>query len=222
MPSTDYIPRNDEAFRSYAETFASTLVANYALYMVTPTQAALVQSLVDDFVAKLAITSAEATRTKGTIAAKDDARSMAESLIRQYAIDIKNNEGVTDENKINLGVRPINPSREPVDCPQSSPLVSVLYNIPGVQTLRYADTNTPDSASKPFGATEIQIWLGITEDGEATLEESEFYGKFTRNPIDIAFDESQDGKNATYRARWASLRGDVGPWSVPVSFRIAA
>jgi hypothetical protein len=30
------------------------------------------------------------------------------------------------------------------------------------------------------------------------------------------------GKVATYYARWASQRGETGPWSVPVSFRFAA
>ena len=62
----------------------------------------------------------------------------------------------------------------------------------------------------------------LYKDSVATLAQSQFYGKFTRNPIEVAFDETKDGKNATYRARWASQRGEVGPWSVPVTFRIAA
>ena len=122
-----------------------------------------------------------------------------------------------------MGVRPVNPDREPIDCPSTPPLINVLGNLPGTQTIRYADSSTPDSAAKPFGASELQLFLGVTE-GEtpATIAQSQFYGKFTRNPVQVDFDETQDGKLATYYARWASARGETGPWSVPVSFRIAA
>jgi hypothetical protein len=49
-----------------------------------------------------------------------------------------------------------------------------------------------------------------------------FYGAFTKNPVAVGFAGTDDGKMATYFARWASPRGDVGPWSLPVSMRIAA
>jgi hypothetical protein len=222
MPSTDYIPRNDEAFRTYAENFASTISASPSLYMLTSAQAASIQGVVDDFVAKLAISSHANTRTKNTIADKDDARSVAETMIRQYAIDIKNNEGITDGDKLAIGVRPINPDREPIDPPTTQPLVNVLGNLPGVQTLRYVDANTPTSPSKPFGVTELQLFRGVGTEENMPLSQCQFLGKFTRNPIDVSFDEADDGKIATYYARWATAKGETGPWSVPVSFRIAA
>ena len=222
MPSTDYIPRNDDAFRTYAENFADIISANPALYMLTAAQAASIQGVVDIFVAKLAISSNENTRNKNTIADKDDARSVAETMIRQYAMDIKTNDGVTDGDKLAIGVRPINPDREPIDPPTTQPLLNVLGNLPGVQNLRYADSNTPDSRSKPFGVSELQLFWGVGTEDALPLAQCQFYGKFTRNPIDVMFDEGDDGKVATYYARWATQRGDVGPWSVPVSFRIAA
>jgi hypothetical protein len=221
MPSNDYIPRNDDAFRTYAQTFAQNLTDRPALYMVTPAQAAAVQGVVDNFVGKLLISSNEATRTKQTIADKDDARSIAESMIRQYAIDIKNNEGITDGDKLAIGVRPINPDREPIDCPTTPPLINVLGNLPGQQTVRYVDAETGDKA-RPFGASELQLFRGVGTEEIMPLAQCQFYGKFTRNPIEVAFDEADDGKIATYYARWASVRGDVSPFSVPVSFRIAA
>src|SRR5687767_5786393 len=44
-----------------------------------------------------------------------------ESLCRQYAMFIKDNAGITDGDKVNIGVRPENPNREPIECPQTSP-----------------------------------------------------------------------------------------------------
>lgn len=220
---SDYIPQTDDGFRTWGTNFATNISANPAQFMLTPAQAASIQSVVDDYVAKLEIADNELTRTKTTIADKDDAKSIAVNLCREYAIDIKNNEGIPDGDKLAVGVRPINPNREPIDPPATAPIVNVLGNVANTQTLRYADFLTPDSPAKPFGATSIQMFLGITE-GEtpATLAESKFLGAFTRNPITVDFTEDQDGKLATYYARWANAKGEVGPWSSPVSYRIAA
>lgn len=219
---SDYIPSSDSGFREWAETFAQKLTADPALYMMTPAEAVSVDNAVDDFVAAYMIAIAPETRTKGTVASKDDARSIAESLCRQYAILIKDNAGITDEDKIDAGVRPVNPNREPIDCPTTPPLINVLGNLPGTQTIRYADTTTPDSGAKPFGASELQLFRGVGDVESMPLSQCQFYGKFTRNPIDVDFTEEQDGLIATYYARWASVRGDVGPFSIPISFRIAA
>ncbi len=50
----------------------------------------------------------------------------------------------------------------------------------------------------------------------------EFVSKFTKNPIGVEFSETDDGKMATYNARWASVPGEIGPWSLPAMMRIAA
>jgi hypothetical protein len=76
---------------------------------------------------------------------------------------VKDNTGINDADKVNIGVRPINPDREPIECPQTSPLISILGNTPGSQTLRYADTTTPDSRAKPFGASEPQLLVAVAD-----------------------------------------------------------
>jgi hypothetical protein len=49
-----------------------------------------------------------------------------------------------------------------------------------------------------------------------------FYGAVTRNPVPVAFNPADNGKQATYFARWADRKGQVGPWSLPVTMAIAA
>ena len=97
---SDYIPAEDESFRTYAEHFVAVLLVRYAQYGFTLPQAQFLDGLVQDFVEKLAIAKAEDTRTKPTIAAKTDSRATCETLLRQYAMQIKENEGIPDADKI--------------------------------------------------------------------------------------------------------------------------
>lgn len=222
MASDEYMPAEDAQFRTFVESFSAGISSNPGSYMLSAAQAASIASVVANFVAALAVSSAEATRTKATIAQKDDARAICETLCRQYAMLIKDNGGIADADKIAIGVRPVNPDRSPIECPQTAPLLNILGNTPGVQMLRYADMATPDSRAKPFGASELQLFVVKGTVENAPLADARFYGKFTRNPIEVLFDEADDGKIATYYGRWASVRGEVGPWSLPVSMRIAA
>ncbi len=221
MPS-DYIPSDDHNFLAWAQAFSGGISADPLRYMLTSGIATAIAATVTTFQDALAVTDSKATRTEPAVAAKDIARFGCESLCRQYAIIIKDNAGIAPEDKIAIGVRPPNSHREPIDAPNTSPLINVLGNGPGQQTLRYADATTPDSRAKPFGYANLQLFLGVGTEESMPLSQCQFYGAFTRNPIDVDFDETQDGQVATYYARWANQKGEVGPWSVPISFRIAA
>ena len=221
MRSDDYIPAEDAEFRTWLESFANGIASKPHVYMLSQAQADSITEVAEDFFQKYATASNVETRTKASIIAKSNSRHVAESLCRMYAMQIKENVGISDEDKVNIGVRPINPSREPIECPQSWPVINVLGNTPGTQTLKYIDSVTEEKA-KPFGATELQLFVAITANPDAPLSEARFYGKFTRNPIAVSFDEGDDGKCATYYARWVSARGEHGPWSLPATMRIAA
>lgn len=217
-----YIPAQDGLALTYMQNFATVLSNDPAKYFYSVADALNLMNLVDDFAAKYAIASSPETRTPVNVIAKDASRNVAEQLCRQFAMLIKVNAGISDEDKVAIGVRPVNTSREPINAPASSPLLNVIGATPGSHTVRYSDTSTPDSAAKPFGAAQIQIFVAIADEPVTLESVSRFYGAFTKNPIGVAFDEEDDGKVATYFARWASRRGDVGPWSLPVAMRIAA
>ena len=118
---------------------------------------------------------------------------------------------------------PINNERTPVPAPGSSPLLNVIGNTPGVQTVRFADSTTPDSPAKPVGAAQLQLFVAVGDAPATDPDGRRLPGRLhpQRHPR-RASTPTQDGKVATYFARWCGIRGDVGPWSLPVSMRIAA
>jgi len=219
----DYIPSKDADFLVWANNFANNIGLNPGLYMLTSGQSASISAAVALFGVKFAIANNELTRTRQAVADKDDVRAACEPLLRQYAMLIKDNAGISDGDKINVGVRPVNISREPIDCPQSVPLLNVVAATPGSQTLTFADSMDPEKKAKPFGASELQLYRAITVGPDpAPFSEAEFIGKFTKTPIAVEFAQEDDGKLATFYARWASVRGETSPLSNPVAMRIAA
>lgn len=48
---------------------------------------------------------------------KDDARTSAERICRQYASLIKPNAGISDPDKLAIGVPPVNTDRNPINIP---------------------------------------------------------------------------------------------------------
>ena len=220
--ANSYIPRADARAVLWMEAFARGISANSSLYMLTPGQAQSIQEAVDNFVAACLVAKNESTRTKCTCIAKDNARSIAETMCREYATLIKNNLGVSDDDKVAIGVRPQNRARHRNHCPQSSPLISVLACTAGRQVLRYRDTFTPTSPGKPFGAAFLEMRVAVADAPISDVAHARPAGLFTRNPITVEFTEADDRKKATYFGRWVSRRGDTGPWSSPVSMSIAA
>ncbi|MCI0365028.1 MAG: hypothetical protein L0219_14215 [Phycisphaerales bacterium] len=220
--ATSYIPAQDAQALIWMQTFSQGITANPGLYMLTAADAAAISAAVAAFDVALDVASDPTTRTPVSVATKDDARTAAEQICRQFVNLIKYNAGISDPDKIAIGVRPVNPNRDPIPAPSTSPLVNVVLATPGAMTLRYADSTTPDSPAKPFGATELQLFVAVGTTPAVDPVAAKFYGKFTKNPVGVGFSSPDDGKIATYFARWASRKGDTGPWSLPVSMRIAA
>ena len=160
------------------------------------------------------------TRTRGSIADKNAAFNAAETLCGRFAMEIKYNNVISDGLKLNVGVTPPNPQRTPRPAPSTQPVISVVGATEGSQTLTFRDSVT--GRNKPPGVTNIQVYRVIAPEAVQDRAGAELYSAFSRNPIGVEFSEADDGKVATYFARWADAKGQVGPWSLPTSMRIAA
>ena len=219
---SDWIPVSDAEALAFMQNFASQISAAPATWGLVAADATAIDNAVDPFASSYAVAVSPSTRTPVTINTKDQSRASAEAVVRSYAAQIRVNNGVSDSNKIAIGIRPVNHTRTPVPPPATSPLMNIVVNTPGVQTLRYADSATPDSAAKPPGAIALQLFCAVGAAPVTDPAAAGFRGAYTKNPVSVPFDAADDGKVATYFARWATRTGEVGPWSLPVSMRIAA
>jgi hypothetical protein len=175
-------------------------------------------------------TSNNATRTHGTIATKDDARSSLQKLIIQYAGLIRANDGIVDEDKINVGVPPRNIARNKRRCPTTAPLLNYQGSLPGIDQLVFHDSNTPTSKMKPYGAERLELWRaysimsGPNAEPMPKIEDAKLVGSYKKSKMLIETDLEQEARGArpTYWGRWVGFHGDVGPWSLALNTTIAA
>ena len=152
-----FIPYRDAEALQWMQAFSAGISASPATFQLTAADAAAIDSAVDQFAAALSLATTPPTRTPSNISLKDQTRNSAEQICRQYAIGIKYSAGISDQSKIDIGVRPVNTDHDPIPVPPTSPLLSIIGCTPGSQTLRYSDSTTPDSRGKPFGATELRV-----------------------------------------------------------------
>ena len=220
--TNDFMPRKDADLLIWLQSFSSGISSSPATYELTASDAATIATAVQEYADALALAEAPLTRTPGNIAAKDTKRDLAKAICREYAIQIKYNNAISNQSKLDIGVRPVNTSREPIYCPVTSPLINVKGATPGAHTLTFADSMDPNKRAKPFGAAGLQLFAYIGDEPTLNEDDASFIGMYTKNPIAVAFDPTDDGKCATYFARWVGKRGDVSNWSLPVGMRIAA
>jgi hypothetical protein len=229
MSTNQSIPTNTaSATLAWMLTFSAGITAAPATYGFTAPDAVALDALVTTFDA--AWTAAGVTNrlanddtqyTKPLRAAMYSARNAALGMCRQMAVLIQANDGILDMDKLAIGVQPRNFSRTPILVPATAPIIAVQFATPGVHTIAFADTITPASKRKPFGAMQLQLWAAA---GVATLPTPagmSYFGAFTKNPVLASWDPAETGKIASYAARWIGRRGDVGPFGAVAAMTIA-
>ena len=204
--------------------FANGLLANYGLYQVTLPDANACVTAVTNFTTAYTVWNNPATRTAGALEAKEATKSSALGICRVFYRQVQLNNGVSNEDKLLIGVTPLNNTRTRRNCPQTSVALSIAASTPGAQTVNFRDSTDLTRRGLPMGATMCQVFVQVGEENAETFDitKARFVGNFTTNPMPVVFDESERGKQATYFARWGGKRNEFGNWSLPVSMTIAA
>jgi len=219
---TDYLPSRDAQLDDWISNFKTLIAAtptNYGLVAADGT--AITNAFNSWHTAFLAATN-PTTRTKGTVSTKNTQKAAVLAVVRGYANTIRVNKAVTNELKIGLGLHVADTQPTPVPAPVTYPLLSISGMGQGLQDLRAADQATPTKRAKPAGAVGLLLFRSVAETPTSEPTDAAFLayvsqGKFTSN-----FSPADNGKTATYFARWTNSKGEVGPWGPPASMPIAA
>jgi hypothetical protein len=220
--SSDFIPSRDADLDFWLNNFQTLVAANPTNYgLVAGDATSLTNSYNDWHSAYLAATNAT-TRNHITIAAKDAQKIITVDVFRTYSNTIRANTGVSDTLKLGLGLNVHDTIPTPIPPPSTYPVLGITGAGPLMQDLRAADQLTPTRRAKPHGSTGMLVFRALGTEAITDPTQAPFLGFVTRAEFVSNFDAADDGKIATYFARWTNGKGEMGPWSSPVSMRVAA
>jgi hypothetical protein len=225
-------PRDQAKWVEKLQRFAECIASDPGRYNLREDESAEISRAVEAFAKAQAITACERTKTKCTVDDKNKKRRIAEAIHSKYYNLIKNDPGVSDGDKVSIGVRLVNLERTEIHVPNRPPCLTVTGAIQGQHTLKFVDEGTLPllkdadaplgGSGKPHGAVFLQIYAAVGEGKKQKREDAREVGLFTRNPIRIEYQEANNGKQACYWGRWISRKGETGPWSLMTSMAIAA
>jgi hypothetical protein len=217
-----YIPPQDAGLDTWATNFATLITASPATYGLTPTDAAAIQSARDTYHAAYLLGGLTApphpvpvnpsTRTPITVAAKDAAKLASRALWRTYAAQIRLNPGVSNSDKLALGLNLPNNSPTPIPAPITWPLMSFVSAGPLTQVWTYVDSMAGVGKAKPPGAVQLQLFASA---GTAPVVDPTLLSLFsveTKSPLQIDLPPADAGKLLSVSGRWVTRRGLTGPY----------
>jgi hypothetical protein len=124
--SRDFIPAKDADLLAWAQNDSSRITATPTAYGLTAAQATALASLVTSFTSALSTATNPATRTRGTVSAKNAAKAPMVAMARDLARIINAFPGITNQQRIDLGLTPRSGQITPINPPTESPVMEVV------------------------------------------------------------------------------------------------
>jgi len=214
-------PRADLALDNWSKNFDARVTPAPIPLGLSVAQAAEFHVVALDFTARLAIATNPATRTKGSVAAKDVARAALRAKAAQLIKIISATPTVTPTQRIDLGLNVRDAIPSPIPAPTSRPLLCLTPE----GDIHLMDESDPARKGRPIGVKGAVIFTKVcpaTEPPPTTLEQTTFTGIATRPHFTLSLPQGADTKKLYALARWFNQRGEMGPVSEIVVTTIAA
>lgn len=220
--SNSYIPSREADLDTWLANFKTLIAATPTNYgLVTADGTAISNAFNAWHTAYLAAVN-PTTRTKATVLTKNEQKSIVLGVVRGYATVIRANAAVSDALKIGIGLHVHDTVPSPVPTPTTYPMLTLSGMGVGRQDLRAADQLTPAKRAKPTGAVGMLIFRHVGADPATDPSQCEFLAFASRTEFTAEFTSADNGKTATYFARWTNGKGEVGPWSPAATMPVAA
>lgn len=217
-----YIPTRDSELDPWLLNFKTLIAATPTNYGLVAADATAIGNAYTAWHTAFLAATNPTTRTRATVMTKNEQKVTVLGVVRGYAATIRANRAVTDELKIGLGLHIRDTQPTPVPTPATYPVLAVAGMGQGVQDLRAADQNTPSRRGRPSGTAGLLLFRAVNTTPITDPAQASFLSFVTRSEYQSNFTSADNGKTATYFARWTNSKGEVGPWGPPVSMPIAA
>lgn len=221
-----YMPDSDIGKKTWMERFITKLESDPQRYgFADPRMFEYYQRTIRTYIKAVDAVASPATCTPGAVKEKNNARKEAVRMCRDFAMQLKWDSTLTIAEKIALGICADEAPSEAAKLPGGvlpgslgCPDLVVLSSPNGGHVIRYRDIMTPSKA-KPKGVSHLLLFAAIGEKPRMRRTHARLLGAYTKRPFEIMYpmDCGLECLYVTYYGRWLTTRGEMSPWSRPVS-----
>jgi hypothetical protein len=216
MPGNSYFPRRQADLVTWANTFASVLSASPTTYGSTAPIATAFSAKATALQTAYTTATTPTTRTKATIASKNDAIDAMKVAARPIVKTIYAQTTLTDAQLIAIGLRPHDVTPTPVPAPAAAPLMTVPSIFGRNVTLKIVDASG-DHRGKPQGCAGAALYSFVGDEPPAGTSGWQPEGNITRAVVIVNFPAgTEPGTKVWFTANWYNTRGIAGPACTPV------
>ena len=220
--SNSYIPSRDSDLDTWLLNFKTLIAASPTSYGLVIADATAISTAQGNWHTAYLAAVNPTTRTTLTVGAKNTQKGIVLGVVRGYAATIRANAAVSESLKGGLGLHVRDTQPSPVPPPSTYPMLGVTGMGVGIQDLHANDQATPDRRAKPAGTAGLLLFRAVGTAAATDPSQCSFLSFVSKTEFKSHFTSADNGKTATYFARWTNSKGEVGPWSPAASMPIAA
>lgn len=219
MASTrsSYMPAKQAAQVLWSQNFHTVTSGKTNQYGLTADQVAAFATVNTTLQAAWAAVMEPSTRTKPTVAAKDDALRAMKAVARNLVSVVQGTPSVTNQLKLDAGLTVRSDKPTPTPIPAAAPKVNVI----GVfgRTLMIELRNVAgDKRAKPEGVKDAMLFYAVGPIPPVDVSEWTFIANPTRTNLEIVLPgDIAPGATVWLTAYWQNSKSDGGPASAPLS-----
>jgi hypothetical protein len=215
--NSNFIPGGDAPFNVWQGVLVVGLTARATKLGIPAEEMARVLASQDRWNKGFEAASNPATRTKGAIREKQEAREDFEAELRKVIkAYITYNPAVTDQERDDMGL-PVHDSK-PSPAPAIGSRPELEVHFPQIQqhSLTVRDSEL-DGRAMPAHAVGFEVWRKVGDPAPAQESDWLLVVQAPHSPCLLTYGEQESGVRIYYRVRWVNTRGVPGPWSETVS-----
>jgi len=214
----DFLPAADADLEEWVFVFDQRINAEWVSYGLTAGDAAAFHVLAADFSAKRAVAIAPNSRTRSSVAAKNDSRALLKKSARQLARIVNAHPGVSDAQRVNLGLGLRKQAVMAINAPHTKPMLIVDH----LGKVRIVDETLPARRGKPAGVLGAIVLAKLGGAKPVEPSDASFAGLATRPVHAIDLPQNSAGQKLWVMACWVNARGEEGPFSQVAGAMMAA
>jgi hypothetical protein len=220
MTRRDTVPITDPGLLEFVDNFYRVIAAAPVSFGIGDAVIEQLETLRDDYSAKLQAAIDPPTRGQRTVFLKNQSKAALLSLTRKMAQQIGRTMSVTDAQRQELGLPILDKPRHSVPVPTTSPVLEVTKTSGRTVTLELKAGKS--KRGKPAKVAGASIFSYTGEQAPETAEGWVFLTNTTRTTVEIPFGPSDQGDTVWITAFWYNSKAQSGPANPGISIELPA